>query len=104
MSEVAVVADIISIENEMPVEDRWAETTVYQRLCSTRDEHPDRPAVSFQLKSGAKDKSVTLSWTDLTRRITQAANLFRSLGVGETDVVAYLLPTSHETLITMMGG
>jgi fatty-acyl-CoA synthase len=40
----------------------------------------------------------------LTSKITQAANLFRSLGVGSKDVVAYLLPTTHETLITLMGG
>ncbi|MCP5072980.1 MAG: acyl-CoA synthetase [Rhodobacteraceae bacterium] len=104
MSEVAVAADVAELENQMPVEERWPEKTVYQRLCSTRDAHPNRPAVSFQLKSGPKDKAVTLSWTDLTKRITQAANLFRSLGIGETDVVAYLLPTSHETLITLMGG
>ena len=104
MSEVAVAADVEAIEKEMPLADCWSEKTVYQRLCSTRDAHANRPAVSFQLKSGPKDKSVTLSWTDLTRKITQAANLFRSLGVGESDVVAYLLPTSHETLITMMAG
>jgi fatty-acyl-CoA synthase len=66
--------------------------------------YPDRPAVSFQLKSSANSKSTTLSWTDLTSKVTQAANLFRSLGVGPKDVVAYLLPTTHETLITLMGG
>ena len=36
--------------------------------------------------------------------MTQAANLFRSLGIGETDVVAYMLPNSNETAITLMGG
>ncbi|MCP5086854.1 MAG: acyl-CoA synthetase [Rhodobacteraceae bacterium] len=104
MSDLAVASDVVDIEDKMPLEECWSEKTVYQRLCNTRDAHPSRPAVSFQLKSGPKDKSVTLNWTELTRRITQAANLFRSLGIGETDVVAYLLPTSHETLITLMGG
>ena len=104
MIGLSVVSDVERIESEAPVEDRWQEKTVYQRLCATRDGNADRPAVSFQLKSGPKDKKITLSWTDLTRKVTQAANLFRSLGVGENDVVAYLLPSSHETLITMMGG
>lgn len=97
-------ADITAIEKEMPVEERWSAATVYQQLCQTRDTYPDKAAVSFQLKSGPKDKAVTLSWTDLTKRVTQCANLFRSLGIGENDVVAYLLPTTHETLITLMGG
>ncbi|MFK5997308.1 MAG: acyl-CoA synthetase [Rhodobacterales bacterium] len=100
----ATVADIKAIEKEMPVEDRWSAETVYEQLCQTRNANPDRPAVSFQLKSGPKDKAITLSWTELTKRVTQCANLFRSLGVGKKDVVAYLLPTTHETLITLMGG
>ena len=60
---ISTLADVLAIENEMPVDQRWAEKTVYQRLCATRDIYPDRPAVSFQLKSGPKDKAVTLSWT-----------------------------------------
>ncbi|MEM0978333.1 MAG: acyl-CoA synthetase [Pseudomonadota bacterium] len=100
----ATIDDIKALEAEMPVTKRWSSKTVYEQLCKTRDAGPDRAAVSFQLKSGPKDKAVTLSWLELTRRVTQAANLFRSLGVGPTDVVAYLLPTSHETLITLMGG
>ena len=100
----ATTADIATIENEMPVEQRWTSETVYEQLCQTRDKYPNGDAVSFQLKSGPKDKATTLSWTELTKRVTQCANLFRSLGVGENDVVAYLLPTTHETLITLMGG
>ena len=96
--------DFTDLENEMPISDRWAAKTVYQRLCQTRDIHGERPAVSFQLKSGNKDKNITLSYNELTDRITQTANLFRSLGIGPNDVVAYLLPTSHETLITLMAG
>ncbi len=104
MSEVGVLADVERIEQEKPIDQCWSEKTVYQRLCNTRDAHPNRPAVSFQLKSGPKDKAITLSWADLTRKITQGANLLRSLGIGENDVVAYLLPTTHETLITLMSG
>ncbi len=101
---ISTLADILAIEKEMPVEQRWSERTVYQKLCTTRDKHPDRPAVSFQLKSGPKDKATTLSWAEFTEKVTQAANLFRSLGVGKDDVVAFLLPSTHETAITLMAG
>ena len=97
-------SDFMRLENEMPLEDCWTSKTVYQRLCQTRKMHGNRPAISFQMKSGSTDKNITLNYDQLTDRVTQAANLFRSLGVGPTDVVAYLLPTSHETLITMLAG
>ena len=38
------------------------------------------------------------------RRTTQAANLFRSLGIGDTDVVALLLPNANETAVALLGG
>ncbi len=104
MNAVLPLEEKASTEQEMPFEDRVSTKTIYERLCKTRDAHPQRNAASFQLKSGPKDKAETFNWTELTRRTTQAANLFRSLGVGEKDVVAYLLPTSNETLITLMGG
>ncbi len=97
-------ADVVAVEKKEPLGKGWTAKTVYRQLCQTRDKYPQEAAVSFQLKSGPKDKATTLSWTELTREVTRAANLFRSLGVGPTDVVAYLLPTTHETLITLMGG
>lgn len=96
--------DIIALENEFPLNKAWKDKTVYQFLCGSRDEFPNNDAISFQLKSGPKDKATTLNFSELTRRVTQAANLFRSLGIGEDDVVAFLLPSTHETVITMLGG
>jgi len=100
---ISTLADILAIENEMPFADRLTDKTVFRRLCTTRDKFPDGPAVSFQLKSGPADKASTLSWSELTAKVAQAANLFRSLGVGKDDVVAFLLPTTPETVITLMG-
>lgn len=98
------LADIKAVENAKPLSECWTAKTVYQQLCQTRDSFAESNAVSFQLKSGPKDKATTLTWTELTQQVTRCANMFRSLGVGQNDVVAYLLPTSHETLITLMGG
>lgn len=101
---ISDLASVIAIENEMPVEDRWSAKTVYQQVEETCSKFGNRPAISFQLQGGPADPNVTLTWNETKDKITQAANLFRSLGVGPNDVVAYLLPTTHETAITMMGG
>ncbi|WP_171227808.1 acyl-CoA synthetase [Ruegeria sp. HKCCA4008] len=92
------------MEQEMPWEDRDLPVTFHQLLSRTAGKFPNHNAMSFQLFSGPKDKAETLTWSQLLAQVNQAANLFRSLGVGEKDVVAYVLPNCNETLVTMMGG
>ncbi len=78
-------------------------TTMYEMLTQTAARFPDRPAVTFQLQSGPTDPAETLNWSQFHGQVTQAANLFRSLGVGEKDVVAYILPNAMETAVTLLG-
>ncbi len=99
----AGMADRDAIESEMPWETRDLPKTVWQQLCRTADAFPNRPAVSYQILSGPKDKAETMTWTTVRDRTAQAANLFRSLGIGENDVVAYVLPNSNETVTTLLG-
>jgi len=98
------VADRDAIEAEARWEALDLPATVYGLLGRTRDRHPDRPALSFQITSGPQDRAETLSWSDLHGRVTQAANLFRRLGIGEKDVVAYVLPNCTETAAVLLGG
>ncbi|MFP4274947.1 MAG: acyl-CoA synthetase [Paracoccaceae bacterium] len=98
------LADKHAIESEMPWEARDLPKTIFGFLSSTKDRFPDRPAVTFQLLSGPKDKAETLNWAQLHHKVTRAANLFRDLGVGESDTVAYILPNCNETTITLLGG
>jgi len=104
MSVFASAADRDAIQNEMPWQDRQVATTIYGLLSDTAAAYPDRPALSFQILSGPKDKAETLSWRTLKDKATQAANMFRSLGVGQDDVVAYILPNCNEAAITFLGG
>jgi acyl-CoA synthetase (AMP-forming)/AMP-acid ligase II len=97
-------ADRDAIEAEMPWADRDMPATVYQALQRTAKAHGSRNAVTFQLLSGPKDHAETLTWAQVRAKTAQAANLFRSLGVGEKDVVAYLLPNSNETVFALLGG
>ena len=93
-----------AVEAEMPWAQRPVPATVYAALTDTARTYPDRPAVSFQILSDPRSKAVTLTWRELHARTTQAANLFRSLGIGPDDVVAYLLPNANETVVAFLGG
>jgi fatty-acyl-CoA synthase len=99
----ATVADRDAIQSETPWAERDVPVTVYEQIGRTRTAHGKRPAISFQLFSDPGAKAETLSWNDFHGKVTQAANLFRSLGVGEGDTVAYILPTINETAITLFG-
>ncbi|MDU8945823.1 acyl-CoA synthetase [Ovoidimarina sediminis] len=103
MGQFATVADSKRIEEEMPWEDRDLPKALYGFIDRVATKHGNRPAVSYQILSGPKDKAETLTWSDLKAGTCRAANLFRSLGVGETDVVAYLLPNANEAVLTLMG-
>ncbi|RYG92967.1 acyl-CoA synthetase [Loktanella sp. IMCC34160] len=100
----ATVADRDAIVNEMPWDKRDLPVTTYGMLSQTSAAHGGRAAVSYQILSDPKSKKETLSWSELKDRTSQTANLLRSLGVGPTDVVAYLLPNCTETVLTYLGG
>lgn len=92
------------IEAEKPWSERRVPTTIYELLSDTVSKFATRDALSFQIESGPTDKKETLSWQELHDKTVQTANLFRSLGVGQKDVVAYVLPNSNETVMTLLGG
>lgn len=104
MVRFANLDDARAIENEMPWEERDVPVTLYERLSRTAEAFPDRNAITFQLLSGPTDKAETLTWRALHAQVCQAANLFRSLGIGESDVVALVLPNCNETAVAILGG
>lgn len=93
-----------AIEAQMPWSERDVAPTLYAALSRTAEKFPDHDAVSYQIFSGPTDRAETLTWSVLKDRVCQTANLFRSLGVGEKDVVAYILPNCNETVLTLLGG
>ena len=98
------MADRNAIEAKMSYDERAKSETMRQMITRVSDAFPDRPAISYQITSGPKDKAETLTWKQLRDRSFQAANLFHSMGIGETDVVAYIMPNASEALVTMIGG
>ena len=104
MPKFASAADRDLVEAEMPWAERKVPRTIYQFLSETRAAHGGRPAISFQITAGPKDRAETVTWTELHRRVTQAANLLRRLGVGEGDTVAFMLPNCTEAAVVLLAG
>ena len=88
--------DALDIQDEMPWKERDRPETLYSMLRDTVDAFPDRLAVSYQLLSGPTDKAQTMTWQQFHDQVCRAANLFRDLKIGESDVVALVLPNSLE--------
>lgn len=104
MTRFVDVAARDALEAEMDYALRDLPRTVFQALSRTRDVHPDRKAISFQLFSAPDAPARSLNWTELHERVTETTNLFRSLGIGERDVVAYMLPNCLETPVVLLAG
>lgn len=104
MTRFVDVAARDALEAEMDYSLRDLPRTVFQALSRARDVHPDRKAISFQLFSAPDAPARSLNWTELHERVTETTNLFRSLGIGERDVVAYMLPNCLETPVVLLAG
>lgn len=104
MAAYALRADRDAIENESTWDGRDLPRSIHEFLGKTAFRHADRSALSFQLFSAPDASATTLSWSQVHGRVTQAANLFRRLGIGEEDVVAYVLPNCPEAVVTLLGG
>ncbi len=100
----ASAKDRDDIEAEMPWTKRDLPVTTYGMLSRTAAKYGGRNAVSYQLLSDPTSKAETLRWSELLVKTTQTANMFRSMGIGETDVIAYLLPNCTEAVLSFLGG
>ncbi len=87
-----------------PLKSQWQSTTTYDEIAARASEIGTSPALSFQMFSGEKDKAVTYNWEELRARVAQCANGLRKMGIGEKDVVAYLLPNCMEAVVINQGG
>ena len=104
MSQFASIESRNAAEAEAPWDQRDFPKTPWGLLSRTADTHGARNAITFQITSGPTDSAETLTWDELRRKTAQTANLFRSLGVGPNDKVAYILPNSNETIMAYLGG
>lgn len=100
---VASLADIEAIER-VPLSARQLPSSTFDMLEKGARIRPDEPALSFFLKAKTFKRPSVWSHDQFIRNIRQAANAFRRLGIGRTDVVAYVLPNLPETHFVIWGG
>ena len=100
----ATIADREAIVAEKTWAERNQPKTTYEMLTRTATNFPSRSAVTFQMFSDPSAAAETLTWSELHAQSVQTANMFRKLGVGENDVIAYLMPNTTETILTYLGG
>lgn len=76
--------------------------SVYELFASSASRFGDKPALSMVMSGADDELIVPVSYSELHRNITRAANLFTSVG-GAGVGVAYILPTLLETHYTLWG-
>ncbi len=100
---VAAYDDVLAIER-VPLAQRKIPPTPYEMLRAGAAIAPDAPALTFFARVSRFKEATVWSHRELFRRITQAGNLFRRLGVERNDVVAFILPNLPETHLAIWGG
>ncbi|SMD06344.1 fatty-acyl-CoA synthase [Fulvimarina manganoxydans] len=95
--------DIAELE-EISLAERGLPTSTYEMLSIGLAASPESPALSFFLRAKDYKKPVTWTQRELLADITRTANALRRLGIGRSDVVAFVLPNLPETHFVIWGG
>ena len=88
---------------QTPYADRIAAQSTYEALKLGAAHNGDAPAIQFLANADPADQPIVISYRDFMARVTQAANMFHSLGVGPGDVVSFMLPLLPDAFVTLFG-
>lgn len=100
---IACAADVEALEQQ-PYAETVGVENVYQLLAASADQYGDRPALTYLTSADPDAAPVVYRYDDLLQKVTQTANLLRSLGVGQDRSVAFLLPSIPEAYFLLLGG
>ncbi len=101
MANVSSRKDIVAFE-KLPLPDLPEST--YQAILNSALTYPERIALQFFLQAKDYKKSYNITYQELLDNINATANMFRGLGLMDTDTVTYILPNLPETIFTVYGG
>ena len=100
---VKTIADIVALERQ-PYDELVPADNLYQLFEATALLHPDRPALTVMKTGALEEAAVQFSHRELLGKISQAANLFRSLGItAHSGPVAFLCPALAQMQVALLG-
>jgi fatty-acyl-CoA synthase len=97
LTELELLADLEKISYQ----DRYHCKTTYDVFCHAADEYPTDIAIAEHVTATRDEVAKEITFTTLSNKLNQTANLFKKLGVGRTDVVSILLPNLTETHLSI---
>ncbi len=103
MTQIKTLADIEAIEHT-PLTERQLPQNTFEMLSKGAAINPEKLALRFFLQGKAYQQSVDFTFSELMNEIRQTANMFHHLGLGEKEVVSFVLPNLPETHFTIWGG
>ena len=86
-----------------PFRDRVDAASTYDAIRIGASYNPDAPAIQFLPTADPAEPAVVISHAQFLARVTQAANMFASLGVGPDEVVSFLLPLVPQSFYALFG-
>ncbi len=99
---LASAAELAVVE-AVPYEQRIAVQSTYEALRRGAAHAPDAAAIHFLRQADPDETPTTITYAQFIERVTQAGNLFHSLGVGPGDVVSLLLPLLPQSFYALFG-
>jgi len=100
---VKTIADIVALER-VPYDELVPARNLYQVFEAAALLHPDRPALTVMKTGGLEEAAACFTHRELFRKMSQAANLFRSLGVtANGGPVVFLCPALAQMQVALLG-
>ena len=103
LPRLATAADIAVFELQAPWAERVAAASTYEAIQLGAALDPAASALQFLTRADPDEAPLTFTHAQLLARITQAANLFHTLGVGAGGVVSLLLPLVPQAFAALFG-
>src|SRR4051794_7410989 len=97
------LADIEALER-VPLESRIFSWNLNDWIRRGMALDPEKVAIHYVADGNPLGEVTSIRYRDLQARVTQAANLFHSLGVRKDGVVFFLLPTLPQLFVVTLGG
>ena len=101
-TSLATDADVRALE-ATPFHERVDAPSTYEAIRIGAAHDPDAPAIQFLPTADPSEPALVISHAQFLARVTQAANMFASLGVGPNDVVSFLLPLVPQSFYALFG-